>query len=112
MADFDKEGLLNMLGSIIGDNSSSGSDSDSDENKNINFNSSQLENNSELLDTAELMSKMTNMVDRLNRSKNNREFVLLSALKPYMRSSRRGKIDTCLKLLQVMNVFGEMKKES
>ena len=69
-------------------------------------------NSVDFADTKELMSKMTGVIDKLNRTKNNREFILLSAVRPYMRSSRRGTIDTCLKLLQVVNVVNEMKKES
>ena len=108
MADFDKDGLMNILNSIISDNQTS--NSNQKENENTDYSS--YSSNSELLNTAEIMTKMTGLIDRMNRCKNNKEFVLLSALKPYMRSARRGRIDSCLKVLQIINVFNDMKKES
>ncbi len=108
MADFDKDGLMNILNSIIGENKTS--DTNNVENENKDFSSYSA--NPELLNTAEIMTKMTSVIDRMNRCKNNREFVLLSALRPYMRTARRGRIDACLKVLQVINVFNDMNKES
>ncbi len=99
MADFDKDGLMNILNSII---------SDGNKNEGDSFEEKQSEPqsyNSDLLDTAQIMSKVTDVMDRLNRSKNNREFVLLSALRPYMRTDRRGKIDSLLKGLQIIEVL-------
>ena len=121
MADFDKESIMNMINSLIGEAnakkegfSDTNNDNGSVSDNNIPFFSGNSDNsaNSDFYNTAEIMSRMTGIIDKLNRTKNNREFMLLSAVRPYMRSSRRGKIDTCMKLLQVVNVVNEMKKES
>lgn len=109
MADIDKDGLLNMLGGILGDEkkgnvdallSSLGSSSSSESGV----------NNSELINTAEVMTKITRVMDKINHTKDNREFALLSAIRPYMRDNRRNKVDTCMKMLQILNVMNEMKK--
>ena len=115
MADLDKDSIINMIGSILGENKSSSQDNISQSDANMSqknmFSGSFSDNNSssDLLDTAMLMSKMTDVVGKLNQSKNNREFALLSAVKPYMRDDRKGKIDTCLKILQVVNVINTIK---
>lgn len=116
MADLDKDSLINMLGSILGENKAQ---SNSSEAKTQNINTDALKNvfsqstdkndTSNLLDTTALMSKMTEIVGKLNQTKNNREFALLSAIKPYMREERKPKIDTCLRILQVVNVLNTMK---
>ncbi len=126
MADFDKDSLMNILNSLISNNKGSDTNASSFENvqnvqnvqnmqdiqENGNTDFSSFSADPELLNTAEIMTKMTGLIDRMNRCKNNREFVLLSALRPYMRTARRGRIDACLKVLQVINVFNDMKKES
>lgn len=115
MADFDKESIMNMINSLIGETNTKkdGFSDTKDVNESISDNiNSSFPDNSDFYNTAEIMSRMTGIIDKLNRTKNNREFMLLSAVRPYMRSSRRGKIDTCMKLLQVVNVVNEMKKES
>lgn len=108
MADFDKDGLMNILNSLMSDNKTS----DTKQSEEGSMDYSSYSSNSEFLNTAEIMTKMTGLIDRMNRCKNNKEFVLLSALKPYMRAARRGHIDSCLKVLQIINVFNDMKKES
>ena len=114
MADLDKDSIINMIGSILGDNKNSSqtasSPTDASESlKDVVSNSSSNENSADLLDTAMLMSKMGDIVGKLNQSKNNREFALLSAIKPYMRYGRKGKIDACLKIIQVVNVINTIK---
>lgn len=119
MADFDKDNIMNMLGSILQDeksplkniiNSSVGNTNTTDNEKNqFSFPQNTKSENPDLLDTATLMAKMTDIVGKLNQTKNNREFALLSAVKPYMREERKPKIDTCLRILQVVNVLSTMK---
>ena len=111
MADLDKDSIINMIGSILGENKSSSQDNISQSDANVSQKNmfSDNDSSSDLLDTAMLMSKMTDVVGKLNQSKNNREFALLSAVKPYMRDDRKGKIDTCLKILQVVNVINTIK---
>lgn len=112
MADIDKEGLINMLGSLVGEDKKSTVESlvnsiDSQASDSHNDTS----DNSQFINTAEVMSKMTRVMEKLNRTKDNREFALLSAIRPYVRDERKSRVDTCLKMLQVVNVVNEIKKE-
>jgi len=107
MADIDKEGLMNMLGGLIGDEKKGAVESLMN-----SFDSPKSESDgSEFINTAELMTKMTRVMDKLNHTRDNREFQLLSAIRPYVRDQRRGRVDTCLKMLQVVSVMNELKKE-
>ena len=109
MADIDKEGLMNMLGSLIGDDKKESVDSLL---SSIGTQSTGgASDNPQIINTAEMMSKMTKIMEKLGNTRDNREFALLSAMRPYMRNDRRSKVDTCLKMLQVVNVMKEMKKE-
>lgn len=114
MADLDKDSIINMIDSILGENKGTAQtpptqNINSDAVKNL-FSSAPTKNDtSDLLDTTALMAKMTEIVGKLNQTKNNREFALLSAVKPYMREERKPKIDTCLRILQVVNVLNTMK---
>ena len=107
MADIDKDSLMNMLGGLIGDDKKGAMESLMG-----SFGSQNSEtNNSEFINTAELMAKMTRVMDKLNHTKDNREFQLLSAIRPYIRDQRKGRLDTCLKMIQVVNAMNELKKE-
>ena len=111
MADIDKDNLMNMLGSIIGDDKK---DSVSSLLGSLGASSESISgstDNSQILNSAEVMAKMTRVMEKLNHTKDNREFALLSAIRPYVRENRKTKLDTCLKMLQVVNVMNEMKKE-
>lgn len=115
MADFDKDSLINMIGSILGDGKTApngGSEPapiNTEALKNTLSGVTAKNDTSDLLDTAALMAKVSDIVGKLNQTKNNREFALLSAVKPYMREERKPKIDTCLRILQVVNVLNTMK---
>ena len=107
MADIDKDSLMNMLGGLIGDDKKGAVESLMG-----SFASSQNQNdNSDFINTAELMTKMTRVMEKLNHTKDNREFQLLSAIRPYIRDQRRGRLDSCLKMIQVVNAMNELKKE-
>lgn len=113
MADIDKEGLMNMLGSILGEDKKSTVDSlvNSFDSQNSSSSGDGAVNASELIDTAEMMTKISRVMEKLNHTKNNREFALLSAIRPYVRDTRKGTVDTCLRMLQMVNVVNEIKKE-
>ena len=110
MADIDKEGLMNMLGGLLGEDKKGAVESIMNSVGNDSQGSGSP-NNADAINTAELMTKMTRIMDKLNRTKDNREFALLSAIRPYVRDQRKNKVDTCLKMLQVVNVMNEIKKE-
>lgn len=110
MAEIDKESIANMLGSILGEDKKNTVNSLLDSLGGSETQNSP-QNNSELLDSAEIMAKMTKVLGKLNNTKNNRDFALLYAIRPFMRAGRQGKIDTCLKMLQAVTVINEIKKE-
>ena len=109
MADIDKESLMNMLGGLIGDDKKETVDSLL--NSLGSQSSDSKADNSQAINTVEMMSKMTRVMEKLNSTRDNREFALLSAIRPYMRDDRRSKVDTCMKMIQVVNVMNEIKKE-
>ena len=111
MADIDKEGIVNMLGNILGEDKKDAVDSLLNSLGTSSNDGDGDTDNSQLLNTAEVMTKMTRVMDKLNHTKNNKEFALLSAIRPYMRETRRSKVDTCMKMLQVVSVINEIKKE-
>lgn len=114
MADFDKESLMNMLGGLVGEDKKGAVESlinSIDGNKSGNAPPLSSTDFGAEINTAELMAKMTGVMDKLKHSRNNREVVLLSAIRPYLRDERKSKADACLKLLQVVSVMNEIKKE-
>ena len=64
----------------------------------------------ELFDTAQMMQQISGLMQRFQQAKNTKEATLLSAIRPYLRSSRQPKVDSCLKILQAYEVFHTMKK--
>ena len=108
MADINKEEIMNMLGNILGDDKKGAVDSLL---TSMNTQKTVSDDNAQILNTAEIMTKMTRVMEKMKNSGNKPEFALLSAIRPYMRDSRKTKVDTCLKMLQVVNVVNEMKNE-
>lgn len=113
MADIDKDSLINMIGGIIGEDKKGAVESivNSIDSGKAPKASPVASDNTQIINTAEIMTKMARVMDKLNHTQNNREFALLSAIRPYVRDTRKSKVDTCLKMLQVVNVMNEMKKE-
>lgn len=64
-----------------------------------------------LFDTTQVLGQITNIMGKVNNAKNNHGYSLLSALRPYIRESRHTKLDSCLKILQAVNILNEFKKE-
>ena len=121
MAEFDKNFLMGMLQNLLGEgeqnlpsgeNSFSGQkESPGDVQPSVSLPVSANANNADdLLQTAEIMSKFTDMMGKFRQAGNTREAALLSALRPYLRASRQPKVDTMLRALQAYRVFSQMKK--
>lgn len=121
MAEFDKNFLMGMLQNLLGEgeqnlppgeNSFSGqNESPRDVQPPVSLPVSANENNTDdLLQTAEIMSKFTDMMGKFRQAGNTREAALLSALRPYLRASRQPKVDTMLRALQAYRAFSQMKK--
>lgn len=53
----------------------------------------------------EMLLKFQKLLSLMNKNKDSKDEVLLRALKPYMRESRKDKIDQYIKLLHILNLF-------
>lgn len=60
-------------------------------------------------DTATLL-KFQKLFGLLNSKNNSQDEQLLKALKPYMRDSKKGKIDQYIKLLHIMQIFEKFQE--
>lgn len=58
----------------------------------------------------ELMFKIQNIMSKINSRKNSRQSQLLTALKPFLKPSRREKVDSAMKLLSFSEVFEIMRE--
>lgn len=94
--------MLNNLSSILQSNNSSN-------NSNYNNNSSTPPNNGFNLD-AETLMKMTSLITTMNQ-KNNPGNNLLHSLKPYLRDSRKDKLDQYANLLNISKIADIMKND-
>lgn len=80
-----------------------------------NFNQSKQTNESSSKDTTspnesssidpEMILKIQKLLSLMNNNKNSKDEQLLQSLKPYMRPSRKDKIDQYIKLLHIMKLF-------
>ena len=118
MAELDKNLLMGMLQNLLGEG---GNDIVPKENTRVQS----LENEpislpvsstpkemDDFINTAEMMSKFTDLMGKFRQAGNTQEAALLSALRPYLRPSRQPKVDTMLRALQAYRVFSEMKKSN
>ena len=53
----------------------------------------------------EMIIKIQKLLSLMNNNKNSKDEQLLQSLKPYMRQSRKDKIDQYIKLLHIMKLF-------
>ena len=82
-------------------------------NNDSNENSTQTNNNFDLngIDMNTVM-KMTSALGKMNNSKDDPRVNLLNSLKPYLRDSKKGKLDNYMNLLNVTKIAEIMKKEN
>lgn len=99
--------MLNNLSSMFQSNNNNNSNtSQNSSNSNTSNNSS---NNNFNLDPETIM-KMTSMINAMNQ-KNNPGSNLLHSLKPYLRDSRKDKLDQYANLLNLTKIADVMKNE-
>lgn len=91
--------MLNNLSSMFQSNSSNDSSTNSSNNSSNSFN----------LDPQTLM-KMTSIINNLNK-KDNPGTNLLHSLKPYLRDSRKNKVDQYANLLNITRIADAMKND-
>lgn len=78
-------------------------------NKTSEENTDQNQTNFNQIDTDTIL-KFQKIFELLNKKNNNKDEQLLRALKPYMRDSRKDKIDQYIKLLHMIKVFEQFKE--
>ena len=102
--------MLNNLSSMLQSNNSANNNNfNSSNSSNYSTNSSNTSNNNFNLDLETLM-KMTSVISAMNQ-KDNPGSNLLHSLKPYLRDSRKDKLDQYANLLNISKIADIMKKE-
>ena len=96
--------MLNNLSSMLQSNNSS---NDNTNSSNINTSSKTTSNNSFNLD-AETLMKMSSIISKMNQ-KDSPCSILLYSFKPYLRDSRKDKLDQYANLLNVAKIAEVMK---
>lgn len=102
--------MLNNLSSMLQSNNSANNNNfNSSNSSNYSTNSSNTSNNNFNLDPETLM-KMTSVISAMNQN-DNPGSNLLHSLKPYLRDSRKDKLDQYANLLNISKIADIMKKE-
>ena len=103
--------MLNNFSSMLQSqsNNSNSSGNTANSNNRISNNSTINSNNNFNIDPATLM-KMTSMINAMNQ-KDNPGSNLLHSLKPYLRNSRKDKLDQYANLLNITKIADVMKNE-
>ena len=85
----------------------------SNNNKNLNNNQNQETNNFDLsgIDMNTIM-KMSSVLGKMKNSKDDPRANLLNSLKPYLRDSKKGKLDNYMNLLNVAKIAEIMKDDN
>lgn len=79
------------------------------QNNTIDFNSSSSNNNFNI--DIETMLKIKKAMDKMNTNQNNPRTNLLLSLKPYLKPSRKDKVDQYIKLLNMENMLEIFKQD-
>ena len=98
--------MLNNLSSMLQQNSNNSNNSNFS-NQNSNYQSS---SNSSLNLDAETLMRMTSIINKMNQ-KDNPGNNLLHSLKPYLRDSRKSKLDQYANLLNITQIADIMKND-
>lgn len=115
MAEFDKNNLMAMLQNLLGEGDKTIQEDSApisgEQSVSLPVLPSQKDTD-DFINTAAMMSQFTDMMSKFRQAGNTKEAALLSALKPYLRSSRQPKVDTMLRALQAFRAFSDMKKSN
>ncbi len=105
------EELLDKLSSILSEKNININDIlENFQNTSSNENASEETNDFSKIDPATLL-KLQKIMSLLNSKKtNSKDETLLLALKPYMRDSKKEKIDQYIKLLHIINMFEKFQE--
>lgn len=107
--------MMNQFSSSTSDNSTTSSTSDSSNIKNHissqrepNSNENDDNSNNNFQFDMNTMLKMKSIIDTLNRNQNDPRSNLLKSLKPYLKPSRKEKVDQYIQLFNMGKVFEVM----
>lgn len=109
--------LKNMMNQFSSNTSSNSSNSNTSNSSNINDQVSSLKESSDKNDDSQnnnfqfdmnTMLKMKSIMDAFNRNQNDPRSNLLKSLKPYLKPSRKEKVDQYIQLLNMGKVFEMM----
>lgn len=95
--------MINNLMSAIGNSSSSNSSQNEEENSNTTNNQNRQDTSSNNIDF-ETILKMKSIIDKMN-VKDDPRSNLLQSLKPYLKESRRSKVDQYVQLMNISRVM-------
>ncbi len=110
MINSDSSGELKNLINNFTSNSSSDNSSNTSGNDSNNTNNNTNENHNFDIDFDTIL-KLKNIMEAFNSKKNDPRANLLLSLKPYLKESRKSKLDQYVQLLNMSNVF-ELLKDS
>ena len=103
-------GLKDMINNFSNNNSSDNSSSDNSYSTASNSGNTEDDNSNFNIDFDTIM-KMKSVMDAMNSKKNDPRAKLLMSLKPYLKDSRKQKLDQYVQLLNMSSVF-ELFKEN
>ena len=103
-------GLKDMINNFSNNNSSGNSSSDNSYSAASNSDNTEDDNSNFNIDFDTIM-KMKSVMDAMNSKKNDPRAKLLMSLKPYLKDSRKQKLDQYVQLLNMSSVF-ELFKEN
>ena len=104
------EEFINKLSDVLSDNNIDiNKILENVQNSSSPDNSDNNENQTHTLDTDTLL-KIQKLAKLLNKTSNSNDEVLLKALKPYVRDTRKEKIDTYIKLLHIFKIFEQFQE--
>lgn len=95
---------LNDVLSNISSSSNDSSTKTSDNVDNSSGNSNSVDNSFGNIDIDTIM-KIKNIMDKVNSGNNSSRTKLLMSLKPYLKESRKNKLDQCIQLANMSNIF-------
>lgn len=103
-------GLKDMINNFSNSNSTDNNSSDNSYSAASNSESTEYDNSNFNIDFDTIM-KMKSVMDAMNSKKNDPRAKLLMSLKPYLKDSRKQKLDQYVQLLNMSSVF-ELFKEN
>lgn len=101
--------LKNLISNFTNNSDNNSSDESNHSNNNTHNDNDDDDNSSNFNIDFETIMKIKTMMDALNNKKNDPRAKLLKSLKPYLKESRKNKVDQYIGLLNMSQVFDLFK---